>query len=103
MQTNQIFDVQKLSPHLFWDVDRTKLDADTNKKLIINRVLDYGILNDWYYIQNFYSIQEIAQISVTIKDLDLKSMAFVSLLANVPKENFLCYTTTQLHPKHWNF
>lgn len=92
-----------LSPHLFWDIDINKIDFSRSKKLIIHRVLDYGLISDWKTILNIYGINEIATIAVTIKDLDKKSMSFISLLSGIPADNFLCYTTKQSIPKHWDF
>lgn len=95
-----IFD---FSGHLFWDVDINKLCFEKNRKFIIHRVLDYGLINDWQIISAYYGIDQIAEVAITIKDLDKKAMTFISLLSKIPKENFLCYTTQQSIPKHWNF
>ena len=99
----QDFKLNKLSEHLFWDIDVRNLDIQKNKRIIIQRVLDYGLLKDWLIIYNYYEIDEISKIAISLKDLDKKSMSFISLLSKIPKENFLCYTTKQLTPKHWNF
>ncbi len=95
--------LKTLSAHLFWDVDISILDFNKNKKLIIHRVLDYGLLTDWHIILNLYGIKEISKTATTIRDLDKKSMSFVSLLSKIPKEKFLCYTTKQSNPRHWDF
>jgi hypothetical protein len=97
------YDVSNLSPHLFWDVDRGNIDFIKNKKFIIQRVLEYGLLSDWQLIYSYYGIEEIAQIAITLKDLDKKTLAFIALLSDVPKEKFLCYTSMQSTPQHWNF
>ncbi len=95
--------INQLSPHLFWDVDKTKIDFEKNKKLVIHRVLDYGLLSDWLYTMEYYGLSEIGNTAVKIRDLDSKSMSFVSVLAKIPKERFLCYTTKQSQSRHWNF
>ncbi len=95
--------IKNLSKHLFWDVELNDLSLNNNPKLIIQRVLDYGLINDWKIIYDYYGIDKIAKTAITIKDLDKKSISFVSLLSNIPKEKFLCYTTKQLTPKHWDF
>jgi len=94
------FKLEDLSRHLFWDVNINELDLQKNRKQIIHRVLDYGLMDDWYIIQNYYGIKEIAEIALTIKDLDKKSASFISLISKIPKEKFLCYQST---PTHWNF
>ncbi len=95
--------LKTLSPHLFWDVDKNLLDFETDKKLIIQRVLQYGLLNDWNIIFTYYGISEIANTAKTLKDLDRKSISFISLLSNLPKEEFLCYTIKQSTLPPWNF
>lgn len=95
--------LEDLSKHLFWDVNIKELDFQKNMKQIIHRVLDYGLIDDWLFIQNYYGIREIAEVALTIRDLDKKSASFIALIAKIPKEKFLCYTTKQSTQKHWNF
>ena len=95
--------VSHFSKHLFWDIDKNELDFERNKKFIIQRVLDYGLINDWQTIYKYYGIKQIGEITTTIRDLDKKSISFIATLSNISKENFLCYTTKQLTPKHWDF
>lgn len=97
----QKIDINNFSKHLFWDINRSNLDFEKNKKTIITNVLDYGLINDWNIIYNYYGIDEIAKIAMNARDLDEKSVAFVSLLSKIPKEKFLCYTTKQLNRRHW--
>ena len=40
--------ISKLSPHLFWDIDKEHADMDSCPSQIIQRVLEYGTLADWY-------------------------------------------------------
>jgi len=100
---NQKSQITNLSPHLFWDVDKDNIDLEKNKKFIIHRVLEYGLLRDWQFIYSHYGIEDISNTVINIKDLDKKSLSFISLLSKVPKEKFLCYTLMQSTPQHWNF
>ncbi len=95
--------IKDLSNHLFWDVDIHKIDFDKNKKLIIQRTLDYGLLSDWKIIFDYYGIKEIAKTAISLKDLDKKSASLISLLSGIPIETFLCCITKQSIPKHWGF
>ncbi len=96
-------DISQLSEHLFWDVDKDMLDAENNKRLIIQRVLDYGLMNDWQIIKDYYGIDVISQTATTLKELDPRSLSFISQVSKIPIENFSCYTTIQSQPRHWNF
>ncbi len=95
--------ISNLSSFLFWDVDINNVDMLIKKKMIIQRVLQYGLFDDWKIIQKLYGIEDIAKTATTIRDLDDKSMSFISTISNTPKELFLCYTIKQSIPKHWNF
>ena len=95
--------INNLSPHLFWDIDMHQLDANKNIETIIQRVLQYGLLKDWLMIYNFYGLQTIVSVVKQLRDLDDKSIAFISSLSKIPREEFLCYTIKQSIPKHWNF
>jgi len=97
------FDLNNLSKHLFWDVDINTLNADINKSFIIQRVLEYGLYEDWKKIYDYYGIQIIVNAVINFRSLDERSLSFISLLSQTPKENFLCYTLKQSIPKHWNF
>jgi hypothetical protein len=95
--------LNNLSAHLFWDVNPDALDFNKNKKLIIQRVLDYGLINDWNILLKTYGISEIAKTAVSLRDLDKKSAAFVSLLSKIPQEQFLCFSSKQSTPEHLSF
>lgn len=97
------FDINNFSSHLFWDIDRTKIDTEKNKKLIVQRVLDYGLFSDWLYLKEYYGISEIGKNALKIRELDIRSMSFISLLANIPQEKFACFTIRQSQKKHWVF
>jgi len=91
------------SDHLFWDVDVSFLDPDKHSKYIIKNVLQYGSYNDFKEIKSMYGLKKIVETAKTIKDLDKKTATFLSVLTGEPKERFICYTTTQSLPQHWNF
>lgn len=95
--------INQLSGHLFWDIDKNNLDTEKSKKTIIRRVLSYGKIEDWHILVKIYGIREIALVSKSLRDLDLKSASFVALLSNTPINHFACYTLKRSVPQHWNF
>ena len=92
-----------LSEHLFWDVHKSDIDEQKHQKFIIKKVLQYGLYSDWEKILQFYGLNQIINISTTIKELDDKTLSFLSLISGISKNKFLCYTTEPSTPKHWNF
>jgi len=98
-----VLDMESLSPHLFWDVDMYSIKSDENKLFIVHRVLDYGLLSDWVQIYHHYGLDEIALTAMQIKDLDPKSLAFISAISKKPKEQFKSFISKQSNPQNWNF
>lgn len=88
---------------LFWDIDPDALDIEKHSKFIIRRVLQYGSFDDWNSIKKIFGLNKIVSTAKMIKDLDKKTASFLSVIGNVPKKDFICYTTKQSTPKHWNF
>lgn len=100
---SSVLDMESLSPHLFWDVDKHSIKSDENKQFIVQRVLDYGLLSDWVQIYHHYGLDEIALTAMQIKDLDPKSLSFISTISNKPKEQFKSFISMQANPQHWIF
>jgi len=96
-------EIKKLSAHLFWDVDADQLSWNEHKIFIVQRILQYGLLDDWMTLYHQAGLEEIGKIAVQIRDLDNKSLAFISALTNIPISEFSCYNTRQLMPLHWDF
>jgi hypothetical protein len=93
----------KFSKNLFWDVDENDLDMDKHKEFIVERVLDYGFMNDWLVIKKYYSLDTLGEIAVRIRNLTPKSLSFISLVTNTKITDYRCYKLAQSNPPHWNF
>lgn len=97
------FELNNLSNYLFWDTDKSKLDWDRNSLFIINRVLEYGQIEDWRLINKKYGLTTIVANVIKMRSLDPKALSFIALISGTPIETFRCYTTKLLSPPHWNF
>ena len=57
---------KKEIPHhikrFFWDVDKKKLDLNLHKKSIIERIINYGTLDDWRWLSLTYGKLAISDI-----------------------------------------
>jgi hypothetical protein len=94
--------IESLSKHLFWDVDRSALDFDKNEKIIIQRVLEYGLLEDWRIIKEYYGLPRIIEIVKTFRTLEPSALSFVASLANIPLTDFRCYNSRLSTTTHWH-
>ena len=95
--------LDQLNKAYFWDVDFNKLDKSHSKRLIIERVINLGNLNDLKLIKQTYNEDEIRQTICNLQYLDPKTLNFASLFFNIPKSMFKCYTKKQSPPAPWNY
>jgi hypothetical protein len=86
----------KFSPYLFWDIDIDSLDMEKHAAYIVGRVLDKGRFEDWTLMRNYYGMDRIKQIAQGLRSLSPKALSFISVMTHTPREQFRCYTQTQL-------
>lgn len=95
--------ISKLSPHLFWDIDKEHADMDSCPSQIIQRVLEYGTLADWKLILAYYGLDKIVAECRSLRTLDAKALSFICCISHTDKTQYRCYHTTQSSHTPWNF
>ena len=94
---------EKLSKHLFWDVDRSKLNFEKDAPMVVQRVLEYGMLEDWIIICDYYGVPRIAEVAMRLRTLEATALTFISTVAKVPLDQFRCYKLRPLNSQHWPY
>lgn len=89
------------SSGLFWDIDPATLDCEKHIAYIVGRVLEAGTLEDWQRLCSHLSLQGIVQIATKLRSIDKKSLAFLSVVSQIPQEQFRCYTQKPSMITHW--
>lgn len=79
------------SKNLFWDSEPGKLDFTKNKFYIIERIVTRGDFHDWKKLFQLYPENEIKDTVIHIKDLDARTLSFLSYYLDIPKKDFECY------------
>ncbi len=95
--------ISKLSAHLFWDLDKNKLDPEKNKTYIIERVFTRGNLSDLQEIIHYYGYNVLKEEIVKAGALDKKTLNWAAFYFNLKKTDFRCYSKIQSNQIHWNF
>lgn len=91
----------KLSRYLFWDTDPDKIDYDKHPRYVIEKVVTMGQFEDWQEIKRYYGIEMIKNKCLEVRSFDPKTLSFLSVIFDVPKEQFRCYKHRQLNPGLW--
>lgn len=75
---------------------------DTCPSQIIQRVLEYGTMDDWRIIRSYYGIDKIANICSKLRTLDPVALSFISSISHTDKKEYRCYRTRLSNPTLWN-
>lgn len=92
-----------ISKVIFWDTDYDKIDWELKARYVIERVLMFGTIEDWRAIQQRYGMDRIRDEMLQSRELDPKSLSFLSTIFNIPKDRFRCYTQIQSSQGHWTY
>ena len=92
----------KINPALLWDFGTIKPDYKKNKKIIIERVVEYGSLEDWNVILSIYGEEEVVLTIKTLTGISNQSLNFACKLFNLKRKDFKCYTKQPWRKAHWN-
>ena len=95
--------LEQINKTYFWDINLKDLDETKSKRLIIERVMNFGTLREIKLIKMYYGKKEVIKNLCNLNYLDPKTLNFLSLLFNIPKSDFKCYTRTQLNHQHWTY
>jgi hypothetical protein len=69
---------------LFWDADIKTIDAEKHKNFIVERVMQRGLLHDFYWLLKLYTETEITSALKKSKSLDKKTINFCSIFFEIP-------------------
>ncbi len=78
----------QLRNNLFWDIPN--IEAGKNDLIIIERVVKRGNIKEFIGILNFYNSNLIKSLLLRIKDLDKRTINFLSNYFHINKDKFAC-------------
>ena len=101
IETQQDMTIPK---RLLWDMDLDNFDFQKNKKVVVQRVIENGLPEDYHLIFSLYG--GIEGVRTIIKQIHhfryTQDIAFVCIAFNIKKEELECYKRQQLRNQHLN-
>lgn len=91
-----------IRPHLLWEYDLNKFNFQKMKNIVIQRVIERGNFQDWYFMLNKYPLNEIKQTIKSLPYLNPKDMNFVHVVFQIPLNQMKCFIKKQSTTIHWN-
>jgi hypothetical protein len=83
-----------LSDHLFWDVDRSRVDFEHHAAWLVKRVLEYGRWRDWQILVGHFGKAELANLATGLRSLEPRAFAFCCAWFQLPPSSFRCFAST---------
>lgn len=77
---------------IFWDLDVEKLDLKENSRQIIERILEWGDLNQVHWMWKTYPKEQIVERVKNSRQLSKKSANFWADYYQIPKDEVRCLT-----------
>ena len=94
--------LMSFSKNLFWDANPSELSMEASSRYIIQRVLEYGQMNDWRIINHYYGLAKIVEECKQMRTLDPVCLSFICTISHTNEEDYRCYHFRQSFPTPWN-
>lgn len=78
----------QLSPYLFWDTDRDRLDWQRNAAFVIRRAFERGTLDDLLEVLVYYGREKVVAVLTSAEDLPEMVVALASMVFSLKPEDF---------------
>lgn len=91
-----------LNPQLLWEYDLSDFDYSGMRNVVVQRVIERGWPEDWYFVLNKYGIDAVKAAIKDLSYLNDKDMHFVSHQFNIPLTSMKCYIKKQSARLHWD-
>ena len=85
----------KLSSHIFWNCNITKLDYRKNKKIIIERIIECGKESDEILMWKIYNYNDIKNVAINSVNLNENRVMYMSFVLKIPEKYFKSYGSRQ--------
>jgi hypothetical protein len=72
----------KIRPQLLWEYDLETFNWERSYKIVIERVVQLGEINEWREIYHFYKPEKILETIEWSKQLDKRDKDFTRLFLN---------------------
>jgi hypothetical protein len=75
---------------LLWDTNESDISLKKHSQYIIERVLEYGDIDEILWLKGIYDIEQIQKVLCESKRISPETGNFFSLLYNIPRESMRC-------------
>ena len=92
-----------ISKRVFWDIDFDSLDYVKDRQYIIEKVMNYGLWDDFVAVMKFYGKATVRQEIIHSAYLKKDVLNFLCFYLGLKPEAFECYNRRLSQEPHWNY
>ena len=92
-----------ISRRVFWDVDFDTLDYERDRRFIIDKVMNYGLWDDFVEVMRYYGKDVVREEIVQLPYLKKDVLNFLCFYLELQPSDFQCYTRRQSQEPHWEY
>jgi hypothetical protein len=82
----------QIPKRLLWDMDLDDFDWQKCRRIVVERVIERGKMEDFYTLFKMYGgVNGVREIAKEVHELTPRSMAFACAVFNLKKEELKCY------------
>jgi hypothetical protein len=94
----------QIPKHLLWDMDLKKFDWQKCRKIVVERVIERGDIEDFYTLFQMYGgVEGVREIIKEVHALNPRAMAFACAAFDLKMEDLKCYKLKRSPIIHWNY
>lgn len=89
----------------FWEVEPEKIDVEERAKYVVERILEWGRVEDVKWLIAEYGLPVIKDILTKSRQMPIKQANFWANIWDIPREEVLCIQPEfrQTHRQHWPY
>lgn len=76
--------IQSISPHLLWEYSMESFDFRRSRKVVIERIVQRGNIQDWRIMMDYYSKTDILNVVRNSRQLSKKDKSFTEIFVDSP-------------------
>lgn len=95
------FSEARINPDLFWEYNMDSFDFNKEIDLVVQRVIERGVSQDFYAMYNLYGKDRVNEAISRIPMFGQREMEFIDVVLRVPYTQLLAYKNMKKYPTKW--
>jgi hypothetical protein len=95
------FPQARINTALFWEYNLDAFDFNEQIDLVVQRVIERGVSEDFYAMYNLYGKEKVNDAIRKIPLFSQRDMEFIQVVLGVPYTELLAYWNMKKFPNKW--